>query len=348
MLNLFVFIRNIVQQICDALSLVIIVSICFYSFLISAFKFLYSLVRNPKPSRIKHSLRVESRDWTNEKISIIIALKNESRYIGKTLRNLESTTLDKNNVEIILVDGGCQDSSIDIAKASSGSIPIIYTDADRYSNMNSKGMALNAGFDLISGGIVLFLKADCLLPPGYDEIIRRTFRGNQSLWMAYFKLTIDKVVMNTHVGHHTIERVSSLKSKCISIIELFVNWRSGLLIFPVGSQGICVRADIFRQRKFHHGVMLEDVEFMQAMRYDIISTVRSPFSLLTMYKRCVQLDQKILSTATLPRYNHLGIAKYVFLEQVSIVMLNGLGCSIDTIYQLCYHTIPKYTRWVKL
>ena len=53
---------------------------------------------------------------TNKRISVIIAIKNESRVIGKTLRNLEATTKCKNLCEIIIVDKGCVDNSIDVAK----------------------------------------------------------------------------------------------------------------------------------------------------------------------------------------------------------------------------------------
>lgn len=46
--------------------------------------------------------------------------------IGQTIRNLESTTTDKYRLEIIIVDVGSNDKTIEVAKASSGIIPIIF------------------------------------------------------------------------------------------------------------------------------------------------------------------------------------------------------------------------------
>jgi cellulose synthase/poly-beta-1,6-N-acetylglucosamine synthase-like glycosyltransferase len=56
------------------------------------------------------------------KLSIIIAIKNEAKHIGKTIRNFESTTIDKSAVEIILVDSGCKDNSLEVARVSSSFI----------------------------------------------------------------------------------------------------------------------------------------------------------------------------------------------------------------------------------
>jgi len=89
---------------------------------------------------------------------------------------------------------------------------------------------------------------------------------------------------------------------------------------------------------------------MQLLRYDIISTItiKSPSSLSAAYKKCIQLDHEIISTSMLSKYNNIGIAKYILLEQVAIVMFNVFGYSIEAIHKICYYTIPKYTRWVKL
>jgi cellulose synthase/poly-beta-1,6-N-acetylglucosamine synthase-like glycosyltransferase len=57
-----------------------------------------------------------SKPASPERVSIIIAVKNEARYIGKTIRNLESTTFNKSKVEIILIDSGCSDNTVEVAK----------------------------------------------------------------------------------------------------------------------------------------------------------------------------------------------------------------------------------------
>lgn len=42
------------------------------------------------------------------------------------MRNFENATVDKSLVEIIIVDVGSSDRTIDVANASSGSIPVIF------------------------------------------------------------------------------------------------------------------------------------------------------------------------------------------------------------------------------
>ena len=98
-------------------------------------------------------------------ISLIIATKNESRYIGKFLRNLEVSTLNKSQVEVIIIDVESKDNTIEVAKASSGAIPVRYirkSDSDG----GGRGTAFNEGYARSSGDMLLFLRADSLVPPG--------------------------------------------------------------------------------------------------------------------------------------------------------------------------------------
>ena len=98
-------------------------------------------------------------------ISLIIATKNESRHIGKLLRNLETTTVNKSQVEVIIIDVESKDNTIEVAKASSGAIPVRYirkSDSDG----GGRGTAFNEGYARSSGDMLLFLRADSLVPPG--------------------------------------------------------------------------------------------------------------------------------------------------------------------------------------
>lgn len=59
-------------------------------------------------------------------ISIIIVVLNDSRFIGKCLRNLELCTTDKSRLEVLIVDAGCQDNTLEVAKVSANQIPLIF------------------------------------------------------------------------------------------------------------------------------------------------------------------------------------------------------------------------------
>lgn len=89
----------------------ILLATCLISFLVNFLSF-KRLARSKK--QISRTTPTSSSKL--EKVSVIIAIRNEARYIGKTLQNLESTTVDKARVQIVLVDCGCKDNSIDVAK----------------------------------------------------------------------------------------------------------------------------------------------------------------------------------------------------------------------------------------
>ena len=123
---------------------------------------------------------------TSNRISIILAVKNESRVIGKTLRNLEATTKHKHLCEIIIVDKGCTDNSIDVAKASSCCIKVSFV---RNTEGMGRGSALNAGASIATGNILLFLRSDCLVPEGFDEVYVVQFIHNYLYLSPYLSLS---------------------------------------------------------------------------------------------------------------------------------------------------------------
>jgi cellulose synthase/poly-beta-1,6-N-acetylglucosamine synthase-like glycosyltransferase len=79
----------------------------------------YRQISHQRKLKSSKNLQKLSKEEVRGKLSIIIALKNEAKYIGKTIRNFESTTIDKSRVEIILVDSGCKDNSVEVARVSS-------------------------------------------------------------------------------------------------------------------------------------------------------------------------------------------------------------------------------------
>jgi glycosyltransferase involved in cell wall biosynthesis len=341
------------------MSLVLVSFVSFYSFLLYLFQYVRFRLWGYRNIRAEGKYVPLSLEYLNDcdsdniKISIIIGLKNEARYIGKTLMNLEATTIDKRNVEIILVDGGCEDNSLDVVKASTGAIPVIHTRADRSSN--SRGAALNAGFELVSGSLVLFIKADSLLCPGYDEVIRRAFRSNKGLLVSSFTLGVAPAVEggasvrpstprnNPFLEQQAMEaRYQAGHELSYRIAHFFANLRARWCLLPAINQGVCMRTNVFRQRRFGESLLLEDIELVGRLRYDSLVTgsLSGP--------RFVQFSDTIVNPSATFKFMTAGIAKYVFLEQLALLMYLLGNYSILAIYNLCYLTIPKYTYWVKL
>ncbi len=88
-------------------------------------------------------------------ISIIIPAYNEAEFIGQTLRALQALS-DADAVsigEIIVVDDGSTDDTAHLAEAGGADVVLRQTNA-------GKGAALQAGFAMSSGDIVLLVDAD--------------------------------------------------------------------------------------------------------------------------------------------------------------------------------------------
>lgn len=100
---------------------IILIFFSFFSFLISYYNYnkIKKLIKKNKSNNTLNTTSINNNKDNNDnngKVSIIIAIKNEAKYIGKTIRNFESTTIDKTRVEIILVDSGSRDNSIEVAR----------------------------------------------------------------------------------------------------------------------------------------------------------------------------------------------------------------------------------------
>jgi cellulose synthase/poly-beta-1,6-N-acetylglucosamine synthase-like glycosyltransferase len=203
---------------------------------------------------------VESKDWRDLIISIIIPSKNEARFIGRTIRNLESTTFDRKHVEIILVDAGCQDNTIEIAKASAGLIKITYLkqQSDEYVG---RGTICNSALKHCRGDIVLLLRADSLTPPNYDEALRRSL-STKDVSLACFELNFDRNLLG-----FGMRRPPDL---ALWMLETLLYCRAKYCMLPHGAQGLAMRKEDMLQYQFSDGIILEDLAFVMEVRQKAI------------------------------------------------------------------------------
>src|SRR5258706_6213227 len=97
-------------------------------------------------------------------ISVIIPTRNEEVTLPVTLRQLT----DHPDVELIIVDGGSTDRTIDIAQQFT---PYVFCTPP------GRAQQMNVGARHATGDILLFLHADTfLLPVALDAILRRIIR----------------------------------------------------------------------------------------------------------------------------------------------------------------------------
>ena len=177
---------------------------------------------------------LEARDLT-QKISAIVPVLNEAPRLQHTLAQLQRAQ----NLEAIVVDGGSQDGSDAIA---------LNAGAQLVSAPRGRAVQMNAGAEVATGEILLFLHGDTQLPPGFDRLVRQYLINPQTIAGA-FELSIEGDLR----GLKTIASVA--------------NWRSRHWQMPYGDQGLFMKAATFqRLGGFPELPLMEDFEFARRLK----------------------------------------------------------------------------------
>lgn len=118
---------------------------------------------------------------------------------------------------MIVVDGGSADDSVILSQPFSGRI---------ISSHRGRSRQMNAGANIASGDILLFLHADTFLPKGATHWIIEGLKQQGKRW-GRFDVRLS--------GKHYFLR----------IVEYLMNWRSRLTGIATGDQAIFVRRELF-------------------------------------------------------------------------------------------------------
>ena len=177
---------------------------------------------------------LETRDRT-QKISAIVPVLNEAPRLQRTLAQLQTAQ----NLETIVVDGGSRDGSDAIALNAGARV---------VSAPRGRAVQMNAGAEVATGEILLFLHGDTQLPPGFDRLVRQHLVNPQTIAGA-FELSIEGDLR----GLKTIASVA--------------NWRSRHWQMPYGDQGLFMEAATFqRLGGFPELPLMEDFEFARRLK----------------------------------------------------------------------------------
>ncbi|MEA5574268.1 TIGR04283 family arsenosugar biosynthesis glycosyltransferase [Calothrix sp. UHCC 0171] len=172
---------------------------------------------------------------TSDQISIIIPTLNESTNIEVAAASIQSAK----NIEIIVVDGGSQDNTIEIVQKLG--IKFIHSLPGRASQMN-------AGALLATGNILLFLHADTQLPPKFDTVVREALKS-PGVVAGAFNLKINASPWS------------------LRLVEWGVKVRSHLFHLPYGDQAIFIKQEVFEQvGGFPELPIMEDFEMMRRLQ----------------------------------------------------------------------------------
>ena len=170
------------------------------------------------------------------KISIIIPTINEANNLPLLLSDL---SILKNDSEIIIIDCGSKDKTIEVAK--------IYGAKVYKSKEKNRGLQLNIGAKNSKGDWLIFLHADTRLTLDWFTKIKSVFKGDKN-FIYYFKFKIND------------------KKIIYRILEILVNFRSQYFKQPYGDQGLIIhRTNYFKNNGFRKIPLMEDVDFLRRL-----------------------------------------------------------------------------------
>jgi|Deesub1362A_J573_1020465.scaffolds.fasta_scaffold17907_2 rSAM/selenodomain-associated transferase 2 len=169
------------------------------------------------------------------KVSIVVPVLNEEKTIEKTLSSINRY----DEVELIVVDGGSIDRTLEIARD--------YTDIVVVSQ-KGRATQMNLGARYATGDILLFLHADCILPDNAFSLIRSTMEMD-SVSAGAFDIYLDH------------------PSFIYRVIEFGANMRSRITSIIYGDQAMFLKRGLFNSMGgFKEIPLMEDVEISQRLK----------------------------------------------------------------------------------
>ena len=171
------------------------------------------------------------------KISIIIPTYNESNNLPLLLSDL---SIIKREVEILIIDCGSEDKTIDIAN--------IYGAKIYQSKEKNRGLQLNIGAKNALGEWFIFLHADSRLNPDWLKRIKSVLKDDESyIYSFMFQIDSKKIIYR--------------------FLEILVNLRSFFLKTPYGDQGLIIhRKTYFKNNGYSKIPLMEDLDFIKRLK----------------------------------------------------------------------------------
>lgn len=175
-------------------------------------------------------------------VSVVIPTLNEENYLPMLLKSLDEQT--HLPCEVIVVDSGSTDSTVDVVMASSHLFPVHVVLIDKYGCV---GLLRNVGAQRAKGDTILFLDADTVLPSGQIASVVLEMKDRSLGAMGLTLLPLSNKLID-----HFVAAAYRLWLKAVQ----FHNPRG------VGS-GILVRREIAERVTFDETIRLsEDFEYI--------------------------------------------------------------------------------------
>lgn len=177
--------------------------------------------------------------------SVIVPTLQEERTIGKTLTSIDNARQSsRHGVEIIVVDGGSSDRTVDISRKHANRVV--------FPDKRGIGRARNFGARHASGDILTFLDADVRVPDNFFDSLYRHFTMNNLAGANC------KVMPHAEAGPSMFEKV------------FYTLWHNTRRFFynikpcGTGDNGIIVSRDVFEKVDGFDETLdaIEDLDFV--------------------------------------------------------------------------------------
>ncbi|MDW3099066.1 MAG: TIGR04283 family arsenosugar biosynthesis glycosyltransferase [Alphaproteobacteria bacterium] len=189
-------------------------------------------------------------------LSVVIPTLNAEKSLTRVLAALIRPTVRGLIKDVVIVDGGSSDGTERIAETSG---------AKFVSAPKGRGTQLAAGAQAARGEWLLFLHADTVLQPGWEEEVetlleRLEKRGEKGLdFAAVFKFALDDF------------------SFWARMLEGIVSWRCWLFGLPYGDQGLLVSRRLYDKLGGYRPLqIMEDVDFVRRIGRRRLVFLRAP------------------------------------------------------------------------
>lgn len=169
-------------------------------------------------------------------ISVIVPVLNEEKSIAATLQAL----LALNPYQTIVVDGGSQDRTVEIARRFA--VQVIQSERGRARQMN-------CGARQADGEVLLFLHADTRLPESAFTDIAGAFGDDASILSGRFDVVLD--------GAHWM----------LPLVGRMISHRSRLSKVGTGDQALFVRRSVFERMGGYPDIpLMEDIALCRTLK----------------------------------------------------------------------------------
>ncbi len=218
-------------------------------------------------------------------VSIIIPVYNEALGIERFINYLESV-IEKEDAEVIFVDGGSSDKTVQICKSKGYNVLL--------SKERSRAKQMNFGAEKSIGEILFFLHSDSYPPNGFLKNMEDAVTSGYSAGCYQLQFKPSQIFLNTFAWFT----------------------RFDIDVFRFGDQGLFVKREVF----FDIGKFDERLLVMEDQ--EIVRSIKRSFTFKVLDKKIITSSRKYLKIGVLKLqivFTLIVIMHYVGVRQKTIM-----------------------------